>query len=99
MFLSAIVVNIKEYEVTPCITRKNKVVLEYAMQAVVQLHSFKALPHEWSSLHHNCLTTRERYTSARGMGGWVGSRVSVDVLETRKLLFPCQESSHTSASL
>ena len=69
------------------------------MQTVVQLHSFETLPLEWSGLHHDCLTARERYPSTHGIGGWVGSRVSVDVLEMRKLLFPFQESSHTSASL
>ena len=67
-------------------TKKDKVILEYAIQTVVELHSFKTLPCEWSSLYHDSLTARERYPSTHGIGGWVGSRVSVDVLETRKLL-------------
>jgi hypothetical protein len=43
---------------------------------------------EWSASHPSCFTRRERAPGTHWIGGWVGSRASLDTVVKRKIPSP-----------
>jgi hypothetical protein len=59
----------------------------------VWLHSFLTWAVdgvEWSAAYPDRYTPRERAPSSHWIGGWMGPTTSLDVVEKRKISFPCQ---------
>jgi hypothetical protein len=48
-------------------------------------------------LHASAALCPGKKPLAPWIGGWVGPRASLDVLEKRKIVYPCQESNSVSA--
>jgi len=46
---------------------------------------------EWSDLHHDRFTPRERAPDTHWIGGWLGPRACLDALVQRKILSPYRD--------
>jgi len=49
---------------------------------------------EWSASSPGCFTPRERAHGTHWIGGWMGSRTSLDVVVKRKIPSPCWDPNH-----
>jgi hypothetical protein len=53
---------------------------------------------EWSDSRPGCFSPRQRAPGTHWVGGWVGSRLALDVVVKRKIPSPYRNSDHRSSS-